>query len=75
MLLVTAWLIGGDARPPCLSEQCPARGRDADVGALQQRPADQHWYFRALAAAFLFREPDNRLFWTLDDATRALFLD
>ncbi|MEA2155723.1 MAG: hypothetical protein QOE11_1863 [Solirubrobacteraceae bacterium] len=50
-------------------------GHERTWGLFNAPRPTQHWYYRAIAAALLGKDPDSRLFRTLDLETRALFDD
>lgn len=55
-----------------IRETLRAEGEKRTWARFRRGREDQHWYYRALAAAFIAREPTNLLFRTLDAETHDL---
>jgi (p)ppGpp synthase/HD superfamily hydrolase len=58
-----------------IRETLRAEGEERTWARFRRGRADQHWYYRSLAEAFIAREPTNLLFRTLDAETREVFPD
>jgi (p)ppGpp synthase/HD superfamily hydrolase len=58
-----------------IRETLRLEGEEKTWARFNEGRTEQHWYYRALAEAFLFRDPENTLFRMLDDETRELFAD
>ncbi len=50
-------------------------GAETTWGLFNAPQSEQHWYFRSIARVLLERDPDSRLFRTLDFETQTLFPD